>query len=191
MPAGPMDRSLDRWIERLLVFVLAASAAGLGLVLLGRFSAWPLLGAGVQAAAAWAWRVRESPQGDGPVLRWNQAWPILLLALLLRIPPADVVQGGQDPGVYANVAAHIARTGGIAVDDPVFDRLQGSTALAQYRVDNYTDPFLPGVYTLGDARPPLVFQFYPLLPTWMAASPPRQASCWPPIRCMPCSPRSR
>jgi hypothetical protein len=166
MPAAAMDR----WLERLLVFVLAASAAGLALALSGRFSAWPMLGTGAIAAAAWAWRFRQAPATEGPALQWRHAWPILLLALLLRLPPADIVQGGQDPGVYANVAAHIARTGGIVVGDPVFDRLQGSAAMAQYRADNYTDPFLPGLYTLGDARPPLVFQFYPLLPTWMAAS---------------------
>lgn len=161
---------LDAWLERLLVFVLAASAAGLALALAGRFSAWPMLGAGLFAAALWAWRFRGEADAGVPALRWRHAWPILLLALLLRLPPANVVQGGQDPGVYANVAAQIARTGGFAIDDPVYRRLQGTAALAQYRTDNYTDPFLPGVYTEGDARPPLVFQFYHLLPAWMAAS---------------------
>ena len=84
------------------------------------------------------------------------------------MPPANLVLGGQDPGVYTNVAAQIARTGGIAITDTPYARLRDTPALAQYVADNYTDPFLPGVYTVGDAAPPLVFQFYHLFPAWLA-----------------------
>jgi hypothetical protein len=109
----------------LTVALSAMASAWMGLVLAeaGRFSlvtAAGLLGVG-SAAAALLFRTRL-----GPPLRRPRSWrdalsaaAVLLLALLLQARPSEYVVGGRDPGAYVAAMATIARTGGIAVRDPV------------------------------------------------------------------------
>ncbi len=171
------DAGIDAWLERLTVFVAATGLSGLGLALAGRFVAVSAVLLGLLATLLFHAAVQAGEAGRGPgrvpdagapALRWRHLLPVLLLALLFRLVPFPYVQGGQDQGVYTNVAAHLVHSHGIAVDDPAWARLAAGTARASYIVDNYTDPFLPGVYTLPGRNPTFVFQFYHLFPVWLA-----------------------
>lgn len=158
----------DAWLERGLVFVIAASLAGLALALAGAFQAWIAWLVAALATAVYHWRAAIAPPSP-LALRGVHVAAVLLLALLFRLPPYQYVLGGQDPGVYTNVAAHLLRSGGIAVHDGEFDRLAGTGGAAEYRRNNLATPFVPGVYVEeGGAQPRLSFQFYHLFPVWMA-----------------------
>jgi hypothetical protein len=163
---GVARLSIDAWLERLLVFVAAASLAGIGLGLVGAFVA-PLVLA-VAIVVTWIYhRKLPEPIGSDSPLRFAHLVLVLLVALALRLPPHPYVLGGQDQGVYVNMAAELVHTRDIAVVDPEFDRLEKAGVLASYVADNH-DFYLPGVYTSDDARPHLVFQFYHLFPVWLA-----------------------
>ena len=157
----------DTLLEWLLVFVLAVSLGGLVLALLGVFRAWPVWLFAFISLALYKWRVASAPASELGLRFWH-VLPVLLLALLFRAPPYQYVLGGQDPGVYTNVAAELLRTGGIAVSDDEYGRFAREGGLAEYRRQNYTYPFLPGVYTSKDPTPTLCFQFYHLFPVWLA-----------------------
>ena len=171
-PARGMAPTPGRWhadalLERVLVFILAASLGGLGLALAGAFQAWAVWLFAIIATAAYHWRAAPTPAS--PLgLRLVPLLAVLALALLFRLPTYQYVLGGQDPGVYANMATHVMRTGGIAVGDHAFDRLAGTDGFAEYRRLNVVDPFVPGVYTGEGEKPSLSFQFYHLFPVWLA-----------------------
>lgn len=163
-----------RVVELLTVFLVAASLFGLGLALAGRFDAWPVLALAALATATWSWTLpAQAAIGRDAVFRLRHAVPILLLALVFRAPPDDYVLGGQDQGVYTNIAAHIVQTGGIAVADPELALLGSSP---HYLQDNYSiwpdgsRIYVPGVYATKGATPTLTFQFYHLFPVWLAMS---------------------
>ena len=163
-PKQGAGRLSDSALERLLVFVLAASAAGLLLGWTGGFNAPLVLGFAALATVAYAVRAPASPGG----LRWIHVAPVLLLALVLRVPAYDYVLGGQDQGVYTSMAADLVRTGDLAVEDAELARLAAAGYRERYLADNYTVPFLPGVYNDGAPMPRLQFQFYHLFPVWLA-----------------------
>ena len=160
--------SHDGLLERLVVFLVSASLAGVALAVAGFFLA-PLVMA-IAGVCTWAYHVRArgtaSPVRNEPSLLYMV--PILLVALCFRLAPFDTVVGGQDQGLYTNIAAELVQTRGIAVVDTEIQRLAGTAAQANYQHDNYTDPFLPGVYTSTDGRQELTFQFYHLFPVWLA-----------------------
>lgn len=160
-----MRRGSDRWLEALLAFIVGASLVGLATALAGVFQGATMALAGLAAAAFVGWRAGDVPASG---LRFRHALVVLLIALPLRLPVATYLQGGQDPGVYTGVAAHLARTGSVQNRDEDFTRLLRSGGVRQYVDDNYGDPFLPGVYALEGNPPRLVFQFYHLFPAWMA-----------------------
>jgi len=157
----------DALLERGLVFVLAASLGGLALALAGAFQPWLVLLLALLATAIYHARVAPTPPSPLGLRGW-QVLAVLLLALLFRVPPYQYVLGGQDPGVYTNAATHLLRTGGVAVHDAEYDRLERTGGLAEYRRQNYVHPFVPGVYTGDGIHPILSFQFYHLFPVWMA-----------------------
>lgn len=158
----------DDMLERLAVFLVSVSLVGVVLALSGYFIA-PLVVA-IAALCTWTYHVRvpASPHPPQPASRLLHALPVLLLALCFRLLPFDYVMGGQDQGLYTNMAAELVRTHDIAVTDPELDRLAGTRALPRYRQENYIDPFLPGVYTSKDPGQQLTFQFYHVFPVWLA-----------------------
>ncbi|OGT56358.1 MAG: hypothetical protein A3E01_10905 [Gammaproteobacteria bacterium RIFCSPHIGHO2_12_FULL_63_22] len=160
--------SHDALLERLVVFLVSASLAGVVLAVAGFFLA-PLAVA-MAGLCTWAYhlRVRGSASPAPNESRLLYIGPILLVALCFRLAPFDYVMGGQDQGLYTNIAAHLVQTHGIALADPELHRLAGSAAQANYQRDNYVDPFLPGVYTSDDGKLKLTFQFYHLFPVWLA-----------------------
>ena len=171
--ASTASASTDRRVVELLtVFLVAASLFGLGLALAGRFDAWPVLALAALSTAAWSWMLpAQAANGRDAVFRLRHAAPILLLALVFRAPPDDYVLGGQDEGVYTNIAAHIVETGGIAVADPELALLGNSPHYLQDNYSRWPDGarvYVPGVYATEGGTPSLTFQFYHLFPVWLA-----------------------
>src|SRR5712691_1132183 len=161
--------SVDRALELLAVYVIATSLIGLAAALAGVFHAPQVLLAAFLIASGYAWRTR----GAQAVLATAPSVPHLLLilgvALFFRVPTYLYVLGGQDEGVYVNMAAHLARTGSLVPSDPVLEKLRQPAAIERYLADNYEPHiFLPGVYRLPGSPPKLEFQFYHLFPVWMA-----------------------
>lgn len=158
----------DGLLERLLVFIVSVSGIGLVLGMSGHFLA-PLVLC-IAALCTWAYHRWAPMSRDGAkALRLAHVVPILLVALVFRLAPYSYVLGGQDQGVYTNMAAELVRTGDIAVTDTEYDRLAAVGAEAAYVRDNYSVPFLPGVYTTQrGGKPELEFQFYHVFPVWLA-----------------------
>jgi hypothetical protein len=176
--AGPSANRFDHGLECLTAFLLATGFAALAMALAGVFVAAvaPVLGA-LAAIGWWALlRRQDAPaaaaEETGPQparLRAAHAAVILVLALAFRLLPYDYALGGQDQGVYTNVAAHIVHSGGLRFEDPVHAKLDGR-ARAIYAAENFTEPFLPGVYTDLSVVPRFTFQFYHLFPAWLAVA---------------------
>lgn len=95
---------------------------------------------------------------------------LILVALIFRLPAYHYVMGGQDEGVYVNVAHYIEDTGGIVVHDRVKQQLEGSAFLQHYIAENQVPggDYLAGVYNRGFKNGKLEFQFYHVFPVWMA-----------------------
>ena len=108
--------------------VLAASVAlsswaGLLLAEMGLFSL-PTAAAAVAAGSALALllgrrRAGLPWRGIGPAPHGWATLAVAALAFLLYARPGEYLLGGRDPGIYVAAMASIARTGGIAVTDPV------------------------------------------------------------------------
>ncbi len=172
---APADESLS-WSEALFCqffagFLLCGEQALL-LAELGLFSPLPLaalllLESGLVVALRWKhfcrWRF--------PRFRWEwkdvgTLFLFLAIAVLLAWP-GEWVLGGQDPGVYVLIGASIARTGGIALRDPMLASLpsQGDFLFSSYIGQRW---LLPGFY-LTDRESGQVFpQFLHLYPSWLA-----------------------
>ena len=115
-------------------------------------------------------RAAFSPFKRTPVIPILALW--LPMALWLFGRPHQFVQGGADAGVYVNLAANIARTGRILIDDPVLAQLSPTLYPAFFRqLDTgfeATYNYLPGFFIeqVGNGR--ITPQFYPLHPVWQA-----------------------
>ncbi len=167
-----MTERIDRAFELLVVWVLLASALGLAATLAGHFLAPQVLIASVLLAGAYGWHTRGSRASLGGTPDWRHLALLALVCLFFRLPGYDYVLGGQDEGLYVNIAHYIEHTGGIAVSDGPLERLQGSgyvsTYLAQNREGGRGSIYLPGVYLRSATGAKLQFQFYDLFPVWMA-----------------------
>jgi hypothetical protein len=90
---------------------------------------------------------------------------IIGVALLFRLPPFEYVLGGQDQGVYVNMAMELAKSGGLDPSDKVIQVLADGHMRALYTQQNYSTAYLPGVYGSPQGH---TFQFYHLFPVWLA-----------------------
>lgn len=108
-----------------LLVLAAACASGLVLGLVGAFSLALILPLMLGAAACgWWWR----PRGAADEPR-RPAWVAVLLFVAVAgfyAPGYDVVVHGSDATVYFDVGAHLARTGSLAIEDPLLDRMPPS-----------------------------------------------------------------
>ncbi|MFT4197633.1 MAG: hypothetical protein QM601_06960 [Pseudoxanthomonas sp.] len=151
-----------RLLELLAVLIVSISLFGLAAMRLGHFHApqmWIAAFLATFAYARWSRPVAWIGGQDAPY------WHLLLVlgvALLFRLPPFTYLLGGQDEGVYTNMAAHLVRTGSLEPVDMVLRGIHDPMTLGLYRQDNAG---LPGIYLSGDR---LEFQFYHLFPVWLA-----------------------
>lgn len=155
-----------RGLELLAVLVLAVSFFGLLLMRLGVFHAWPVWLAGILATYGYARRFRQDRQeflADPPT--WHLVL-VVLVALIFRMVPYVYQLGGQDEGVYTNMAAYLVHTGGLQPSDTILQTISSQELREAYLQGNYTAKnYLPGIYRVEDG---LEFQFYHLFPVWLA-----------------------
>ncbi len=94
---------------------------------------------------------------------------ILVLAAILFFRPVEYIFGGWDPGVYANTAVHLARTGSTLIDDPFFGSLPPETreVFSQGHSSGYPERY-PGFRLSTRDAGRVIPQFYRLFPVWLA-----------------------
>jgi hypothetical protein len=105
-------------------------------------------------------------------------WEAALLALWvaaaswLYFRPHEYLLGGADAGVYVNLGASIAGSGGVAIHDEALTALDPALypALLRSLPAKEGAPYylLPGFYVPGTPRGLITPQFYALHPTWLA-----------------------
>lgn len=165
--------SIDRALELVLSGLTAASLSGLLFAAMGIFKAPQALLCGLVGALVYALATRDQ-DGLARPRSGASGWHVLLLllvAIFFRLPPSNYVSGGQDQGVYVNIAAHIVHSGGLSVDDRVRDRLGDAPEASTYDQDNaaVNGDFLLGIFQRGEGgEKALQFQFYHLFPVVMA-----------------------
>lgn len=170
IPSG-RGMTVDRALAAMTVFIVVASLVGLAAALAGVFHAPQILVVAVAAAAWHLHRTRKNGSAwPGPAPRWRHVVLLVLVALFFRSPVYHYVLGGQDQGLYVNIAHYIEDTGGIAVSDKVERQLENTPFLDRYLARNRSgaDGFLAGVYARNSDPGKLSFQFYDVFPVWMA-----------------------
>lgn len=170
MPAVWQGLDADRVLELVLIGTLTTGALGLLAALFGMFAAPQIWLLGLLLTVVYAARTRNRPLRQNVNMRWAHVGLLIIIALFFRLPAFNYVLGGQDEGVYVNIANHIEQTGGIAVSDDIATKLAGGPALQQYLASNRESlgGYVAGVYAPDAASPTLEFQFYHLFPVWMA-----------------------
>lgn len=160
----------DRVLELVLVCVLATGSIGLLAALAGAFHVPQIWMLGVLLTAVYQRKTAGRGIWWPTALSWTHVALLVLVALFFRLPGFHYVLGGQDEGVYVNVANHLLQSGGIAVSDPIAAKFLGSPALGEYLASNRLNSgaFLSGIYTQPESITALQFQFYHLFPVWMA-----------------------
>lgn len=162
---------VDRLLVWIVVFAIVTSLVGLVAALAGIFHAPQVFLISLILTILCA---RKAGTGaaklPGAAPRCMHVILLILVALIFRLPAYHYVLGGQDEGVYVNVAHYIEDTGGIAVHDRVKQQLEGSTFLQHYISENKIPggDYLAGVYNRGYKNGKLEFQFYDVFPVWMA-----------------------
>lgn len=155
-----------RLLELLAVLIIVLSVVGLAAARLGMFHAPQIWLIGLLGTFGYhrLTSARAVPAIESPPY-WHLAL-VLGIALVFRLTPYAYVLGGQDEGVYFNMAMHIAHTGGLQPVDNVLAEISDPAILEHYRHANYRPTlYLPGVYANGEG---LEFQFYHLFPVWLA-----------------------
>lgn len=126
------------------------------------------------------WRQRiYSRRARSPLTAWQvNRWEIVALSLWglvagwLFFRPHEFVAGAADAGVYVNLAASIAHTGGILIHDPVLAALDPNLYGALLRTLPPSEPtpyyLVPAFYVPGNPPGLIIPQFYPLHPVWQA-----------------------
>ncbi|HJR14539.1 MAG TPA: hypothetical protein VJ833_11645 [Rhodanobacteraceae bacterium] len=167
--------AVDRVLEIIAAFAVITSLIGLVAALAGVFHA-PQVVLGSLIATGIYW-LKTRGRGMFPASvrpRWQHIVLLVLVALFFRLPVYHYILGGQDEGLYTNIAQHIDYTAGLDAHDQVMQKLEGTPYLQRYLDDNrILEGDSPTLYLLGVyARQPgtthLVFQFYYLFPVWMA-----------------------
>ncbi len=93
---------------------------------------------------------------------------IACATLFFTIPADEILVGGQDPGVYVHVAASVARTGSLILEEPDLAALTtGERLLVTRLYPGFLVPF-PGMYLRLDGK--ISPQFFHLFPSLMAVA---------------------
>jgi hypothetical protein len=180
-PPSPNQRpTLEAYFFALVVFISATSLASVGLLSLGLFTP----GVTLTAAAASLCPALFFLKRTQVAKKLNRSeWAVLALVLVafaLRWNTSVYVYGGQDPGVYTNVASHFAEHGSWIIKDHLLDEFEGRKDLRDYYVANsirrtvqneaggWYGNMLPGIYLQDLDRNEWVSQFYHVNTTWLA-----------------------
>ncbi len=170
------------WLEAAALTLLAVvSIAGLTAVVLaqlGWFSAalWAVSTTGLTLGVlVVVWRT--SGRGTVRIQRISvqesvAMAAIFILSVTLFARPFEFILGGADAGVYVSLAANIAKSGAILVQDPLTAGLSDEVWPGFLRSQPPSDEtdFLrfPGFYLSEENPGELIPQFFPLHPVWLA-----------------------
>lgn len=162
---NPRPRDVDQeaasWHEVVVLFVSLTSLVAVALLVVGGFT--PLLSVvgGVVATLVvlGCVGVRRPPAFGIP-----SPWMIATagVAVLFRFEHWPSLAGGQDPGLYTNMAATIARSGDLDFVDRFREALPGALHQAYDRADLLSMDLVDGATSLFQ------IDFYPVHPAWMA-----------------------
>lgn len=155
---------LGRVLELLAVFIVLQSAFGMIALRAHCFYALPIWCLSLLITYGYALIRQCSEASEQKATLWHIVL-IVGVGLLFRLPPFEWVLGGQDQGVYVNMAMELARTGALNPVDRILPHLTDASLRDLYVHANYSPDYLPGVYSRGDG---LTFQFYHLFPVWLA-----------------------
>ncbi len=132
----------------------------------------------VLAVFAWRRHRHRTPEPVSDLLRhlnYREAAALalwLVVAFWLFFRPHEFIAGAADAGVYVNLGASIARTGGILIHDPLLADLDPALypALLRPLPAGEMAPYyiFPGFYVPGTPAGLIIPQFYPLHPVWQA-----------------------
>jgi hypothetical protein len=151
--------------------VAATAWTALTLAGFGHFVAVvPILAFPAAAAAVFALLSgrQSAPESPAATAQDLLAVCIACATLFVSIPPDEILLGGQDPGVYVHVAASVARTGSLVLQEPDLAALtEEERQLVSRNHPGATEPF-PGMYLRPDGR--VSPQFYHLFPSLMAVA---------------------
>lgn len=178
--AGVLARPSATLFDLLTLLIIGISTGSLILLVCNRFSPVyaMLIGAGLVALVLACWRMSVHLSLRGlPV----PLMVILLIALIFRVPPYLYIVGGQDQGIYVNMAGTYLHTGSTFIVDEVREKAVSSGLKDLYDASNqkewrpirkgkYEGEHLPGIYIKDTDRSTYVYQFYPLHPLWMSLS---------------------
>jgi hypothetical protein len=162
--------SADRMLELAFIGVLATGGLGLLAALLGIFSAPQVWLFGLLLTGFYGVATRHKPLHQNIYMRWVHVGLLVVITLFFRLPAFHYVLGGQDEGVYVNVANYIERTGQVSVTDDIVGKLRETPTLSRYLKSNRLPGggYLAGIYGRNTDPSTLEFQFYHLFPVWMA-----------------------
>jgi hypothetical protein len=174
------DDPLEFLFAGLALGVLLLGWPALLLAELGHFSLGVLsvLWAVIVLTLGWLWRARRG-RASVPTTAWRvNRWELVALVLWALVAgwlffrPHEFVTGGADAGVYVNLAANIAHTGGILIHDSTLGALDPNLygALLRPLPPGELTPYylVPGFYVPGTPDGLIIPQFYPLHPVWQA-----------------------
>jgi 4-amino-4-deoxy-L-arabinose transferase-like glycosyltransferase len=176
---GEANGLVDRLLELVVAWVLLSSGLGLAATLAHHFLAPQVCIAAALLTGIYAWCIRRRRSPDPvPGVKPKHIMLLILVCLFFRLPAFSYVLGGQDEGIYVNMANYIARTGTLVAWDMPLDKLQGTPFVQTYLDENRTMPAHPelskmeayvnGIYVRSHSGTVLDFQFYHLFPVWMA-----------------------
>jgi hypothetical protein len=178
--------SPERLFQLIAAGVGMVSIVGLSLLAAGHFSPRLALFGGLVLLCGLALFFSRAGEGasesggGGRSRDWLWCSLLCLVALLFRPEPNPWISGTQDPGVYANFGAfleehpsvrHQAAVVSRARDDASRAALVRQIALTTFgdgEAGRYEGAYLPGVYLEEISSGRMVFQFYPLVPIWLA-----------------------
>jgi len=180
MKSGEDLGKLEGYFVALSVFLSLVSFFGLTLLCLGRFT--PIaVGVGALVASVLTAVLTRGVRRGGTLGRTAILLVgITVLGLLLRLNVSPYVYGGQDPGVYFNVASHFAQNGTFVIKDNLLDELTDNPELRQYYIERsirhvhrYPDGtwygnLVAGTYLRDFDKNEWLPQFYFLNPLWLA-----------------------
>ena len=172
--------ALEGYFFALVIFVSLISLCSIALLSVERFTpAFVTVGAlaSLIPAALFLRRHPSSTRLKPP------EWIVVALvigAFALRWNTATYVYGGQDPGVYTNIASTFADRGSWVLRDPLLEELKERQDLRDYYVANsmrkisknargsWQGNMLPGVYLTDLDKNEWVSQFYHVNTVWLA-----------------------
>lgn len=165
----------------LVLFLSLLSLASIALLSVESFtSLWVLVAAVASLLPAAFFLVRCSASLNKlSRFEWGVVF-LVVVAFVLRSNVAIVVYGGQDPGVYTNIASDFVEHGSWIIKDHLLDEFEGRPDLREYYVTKslrgvtknseggWVGNMVPGVYLKKLDRNEWVAQFYHVNTVWLA-----------------------